>query len=164
MYFCVLDLAGFRLPGSKDMDGNYCMLDSMIKEAQDSDNMNAGKIMCKPGGCGLKMMGFMADFHLAQECAKSKTDCDAASAEVAQMTLFLSAGCFKKDNKYCMDYISEGPPKWDEVVKSCGFPEDPSSTIACSDTCKARFAFGGHVPLFIIIYYSWNGGRADSET
>ena len=127
------------------MDGNYCMLDSMIKEAQDSDNMNAGKIMCKPGGCGLKMMGFMADFHLAQECAKSKTDCDAASAVVAQKTLFLSAGCFKKDNKYCMDYISEGPPKWDEVVKSCGFPEDPSSTIAetlgttCSDTCKATW-------------------------
>ena len=49
------------------------------------------------------------------------------------------AGCFKKGDKFCGDYINEGPPKWDVVVTDCGAPADPSdlTSIPASATCSS---------------------------
>jgi len=112
-----------------DKDGSYCMLQpafqSMMGEGQ-GDKGPAASAMCSH--CGKKVMQASAK-------AGPKAMADRVSKEMV-------AGCFKKGDKFCADYISEGPPTWDTVVKDCGAPGDPSDltsipdSATCSSTCN----------------------------
>jgi len=78
--------------------------------------------MCSP--CGLKMVTAVMKMAPTE---------DRGPDLLKQM----KAGCYKKGDKYCLDYIQNGPPSWDTVVRDCGAPEDPSvATMPAADTCS----------------------------
>ena len=99
---------------------------------------------CKPGSCGMKYMTYMLEFYLVAACSKGEEtdECKEAQALVEEQISFFSAACFKKGDKYCMEYVVKGPPKWSDIAQKCGFPDAPTSSIAatvgtnCSDACQ----------------------------
>jgi len=127
------------------LEGNYCKLDADVKAmmAENSEGPNV-TTFCKPGSCGMKWMTYMFEFALVSACSKGEeTDsCKDMKDDVEGQISFFTAACFKKGDKYCMDYVNKGPPKWDDIAKECGFPKAPTSDTAatvgttCSDACK----------------------------
>ena len=89
--------------------------------------------MCKPGGCGMKLMTTMFEMN--------KLMGNYSDNELEKEQRMIEAQCYKNGNRYCGEYIETGPPPWDQLVSDCGAPEDPwigsmPSGDTCSATCK----------------------------
>jgi len=131
--------AMFGMFCSKNVAGDqYCMLDTGIQKMMaqpdeiESDIMDMSgpdaayaKTMCST--CGMKIM---------QASMKMAPVDEAVTAEAEGIMKQLAAGCFKKGEKFCLEFFEDG--NWKKLVTDCGAPEDPKvGPLPAGDTCSA---------------------------
>ena len=104
---------------STDKDGTYCVLQPAFQSMVDGGEGDSPAATAMCSLCGKKMM---------QATGKALP-----KAERASLSKQMAAGCFKKGDKFCADFISAGPPTWDTVVKDCSAPENPADQISIPD-------------------------------
>ena len=125
--------SSFELLCTKDLAGQFCMLDSELMAASRKQSALSGALLCKRGVCGMKIAHALADALPSEQKATAEQQ--------------FAAGCFQdqETGPFCAQLIKEGQPSWDRVDKDCGLFWDPlSETIAttgntCSPACKVTF-------------------------
>ena len=123
--------SSFELLCTKDLSGQFCMLDSELMAASRKQFALSGALLCKRGVCGMKIAHALADALPSEQKATAEQQ--------------FAAGCFQETGTFCAQLIKEGQPSWDRVDKDCGLFWDPfSETIAttgntCSPACKVTF-------------------------